>query len=109
MARQIIQYRELLGGFYSPDQLTDAPLAEYHLDTLLTHFTASSQDVRKLSVNSCSTDAFQRHPYLRYNQAKAIYSLRRKHVRIHSIDELRALPDLPDSTLLHLEPYLRFE
>ena len=109
VARQIIQYRERLGGFYSPDQLTDEPLAEYHLDTLLTHFTASSQDVRKLSVNSCSTDALLRHPYLRYNQAKAIYSLRRKHVRIHSIDELRALPDLPDSTLLRLEPYLRFE
>ena len=65
--------------------------------------------MRTINVNSCSTDALQHHPYLRYNQAKAIYVLRRKHVRLHSIDDLRALPELSDSTLLRLEPYLRFE
>ena len=97
------------GGFYSPDQLTDEPLADYRLDTLLAHFTASPNDVRRLNVNTCSTDALQRHPYLRYQQAKAIYTLRRRQVRLRSIDDLRALPDLPDSTLLRLAPYLCFE
>ena len=109
VARQIVRYREQLGGFYSPDQLTDEPLADYRLDTLLAHFTASPQDVRTLNINSCSTDALQRHPYLRYNQAKAIYSLRRKYVRLHSIEDLRPLSELSDSLLLRLEPYLRFE
>lgn len=109
VARQIVRYREQLGGFYSPNQLADEPLAEYRLDTLLMHFTASEKDVHTLNVNSCSIEALQRHPYLRYNQAKAIYSLRRKHVRLRSIDDLRPLSELPDSTLRRLEPYLRFE
>lgn len=108
-AVQIVKYREELGGFYSPDQLKDEPLAKCHLDTLLQHFTASAQDVRTIRVNSCSLDMLQRHPYLRYEQAKAIYTLRRKMVRIKSIDDLRALPELPPEDLVRLTPYLSLE
>lgn len=116
-AVQIIKYREQLGGFYSPEQLLEAPLSrptgatlsKLSLDTLLHHFTASPQDVRRIPVNTASVEALQRHPYLRHSQAKAIYTLRRKQVRIGSIDELRALPDLTDSLLNKLAPYLSFE
>lgn len=108
-AVQIVKYREQLGGFYSPGQLTDEPFAKLSLDTLLHHFTADSSDVQLLRINSCSVEALARHPYLRYEQAKAIYTLRRKHVRLNTIDDLRALPELPDSTLSRLAPYLSFE
>ena len=108
-AVQIVQYRDRLGGFYSPAQLTDPVFAKLHLDTLLHHFTASPQDVRLIPVNTTSIETLQRHPYLSYDQAKAIYHLRRKQVRIASMDDLRSLPELPDSTLLRLAPYLSFE
>ena len=108
-ASQIVRYREQLGGFYSPIQLTDEPLLQFHLDTLLHHFTADSSAIIPLDVNLCSTNALQRHPYLRFNQAKAIYSLRRERIRLHSLDDLRSLPELSDSDLLRLAPYLRFE
>lgn len=108
-AVQIVRYREQLGGYYSPVQLTDAPFAHLPLDTLLHHFTADSNDVQPLRINSSSVEALARHPYLRYEQAKAIYVLRRKRVRLHTPDELRALPELPDSTLTRLTPYLSFE
>ena len=108
-AVQIVKYREQLGGFYSPAQLTDPVFAKLHLDTLLHHFTASSQDVRLIPVNTTSIETLQRHPYLSHDQAKAIYHLRRKQVRIASMDDLRSLPELPDSTLLRLAPYLSFE
>lgn len=108
-ATQIIRYGEQLGGYYSPAQLLDEPLAKCHLDTLLAHFTADSSDIQTIPVNTCSTDALQRHPYLRYNQAKAIYTLRRQRVRLSSIDDLRALPELSDSLLIRLAPYLNFD
>jgi len=108
-AIQIIQYREQLGGFYSPSQLTDEPLADLHLDTLLAHFTADTADIRKIRVNSASVETLQRHPYLRFQQAKAIYTLRRQRVTLHSPADLQSLPELPDSTLLRLSPYLSFE
>lgn len=108
-AVQIVKYREQLGGYYSPEQLTDEPFAKLSLDTLLHHFTADSSDVQLLPVNSLTASELARHPYIRYEQAKAIYTLRRKHVRLNTINDLRALPELPDSTLSRLAPYLSFE
>lgn len=108
-AVQIVKYRKQLGGFYSPEQLKDEPFAKLSLDTLLHHFTANSSDVQLLRINSCSVETLARHPYLRYEQAKAIYTLRRKRVRLNTINDLRALPELPDSTLSRLAPYLSFE
>ena len=108
-AVQIVKYRKQLGGFYSPEQLKDEVFAKFTLDTLLHHFTADSSDVQLLPVNSLTASELARHPYLRYEQAKAIYTLRRKHVRLNTINDLRALPELPDSTLSRLAPYLSFE
>ena len=108
-AVQIVKYREQLGGFYSPSQLTDEALSKCHLDTLLAHFIANPKDVKLINVNSCSIERLQRHPYLRYNKAKAIYTFRRQHLRIASIDELRTLPELTDEDLERMAPYLLFE
>ncbi len=114
-ALKIIEYRKQLGGFYSPEQLLDKQFLtrvrqnRFPMDSLLSHFTADTADVRPLRVNSCSVDALARHPYLRYEQAKAIYTLRRKHARLQSIDDLRSLPELPDSALTRLAPYLSFD
>lgn len=108
-AVQIIRYREVLGGFYSPEQLKDEALAKCRLDTLLPYFTADEKDVKPLRINAANTDILQHHPYLRYNQAKAIYTLRRQRIRIASIDELRVLPELTEEDLRRLAPYLSFE
>lgn len=108
-AVQIVQYRERLGGFYSPEQLTDEVFGKLSLDTLLHHFTADAKDITPLRINSCNIDVLQRHPYLRYEQAKAIYHLRRKQLRLTSLDDLRALPELSDSDLQRIAPYLCFE
>ena len=108
-ATQIVRYRESLGGYYSPTQLTDEAFSGLHLDTLLHRFTADPADIQPLPVNSCSVERLQRHPYLRYEQAKAIYQLRRQRVTLHSMDDLRQLPELTESDLERLTPYLRFE
>ena len=108
-AIQIVNYREQLGGYVSPLQLTDEPFAKCHLDTLLSHFTADSSDVQTIDVNDCSIDRLQRHPYLRYNQAKAIYTLRRKKVKLSSLEELQLLPELTEDDIKRIAPYLSFE
>ena len=109
IATQIVRYRERLGGYYNPSQLTDEALSNYHLDTLLAHFTADTNDVQQIPVNSTSIDRLQRHPYLRYEQAKAIYTLRRKNLRLNSLDELRTIPELTEDDLERIGPYLSFE
>lgn len=108
-AKLIVRYREQLGGFYSPSQLSDSILAQWHLDTLMHYFVANPKDVQTLNVNACNTAVLQRHPYLRFEQAKAIYSLRRSKVRLTSMDDLQGLPEFSEKDLERLAPYLRFE
>ena len=108
-AKRIVYYREQLGGFYSLTQLSDSALAPLHLDTLAHHFTINPKDLRTIAINDIKPTQLQRHPYIRYDQAKAIYNLRRAVLQLQSIEDLRALPEFSDSDLLRLAPYLSFE
>jgi competence ComEA-like helix-hairpin-helix protein len=114
-AKQIIRYREQLGGFASVEQLREVkalqPLLSDSLsaDSLLGHFVLDSVKVAPLQVNIAHVESLQRHPYLSFEQAKAIYELRRRKIRLKSIDQLRTLDCLSESDLLRLQPYLSFE
>ena len=108
-AAQIVRYRKQLGGFYSTAQLADPIFSKWHLDSLSSHFTTNPEDIRRININTCSIAILQRHPYLRYEQAKAIYTLRRKNLKLHSIDDLCNLPELTSEDLERLAPYLSFE
>lgn len=108
-ARQIVRYREALGGYYSTTQLTDEYFSKLRLDTLLYRFTADTTAIQPIPVNTASVNTMQRHPYIRYSQAKAIYTLRRQRLTLRSVNDLHALPELTDSDLQRLAPYLHFE
>ena len=108
-AVQIVRYREQLGGFYAVKQLTDEALQKCRLDTLLRYFEVDSNDVKKINVNSCSIETLQRHPYLRFTQAKAIYELRRREVKLKDLEDLKVLPELTEEELQRIAPYLTFE
>ena len=108
-AKRIASYREQLGGFYTLDQLSDSALAPLHLDTLTRHFFIDPEDIRTISVNNSTILTLQQHPYIRFQQAKAIYDLRRKNVTLRSIDELRPLPESSEEDINRIAPYLRFE
>ena len=108
-AKRIASYREQLGGFYSLDQLSDSTLAPLHIDTLVSHFFINPEDVRTMPVNRSSIQALQQHPYLRFQQAKAVYNLRRQKIRLRSLDDLRTLNEFSEEELERLAPYLSFE
>ena len=108
-AIQIVNYRAQLGGYYSPTQLTDEPFAKCRLDTILASFTADPADVQTIDVNSCSTEHLQRHPYLHFEQAKAIYTLRRRNIRLSSPEDLRVLSELTEEDIERITPYLSFK
>lgn len=108
-AIQIVRYRDQLGGYYSTTQLLDEEFSKCHLDSLLSHFIVDTTAISPIFVNTCSVDRLQRHPYLRYNQAKAIYTLRRKKVKLSSLEELKVLPELTEEDIKRIAPYLSFE
>lgn len=114
-AKQIIRYREQLGGFASVEQLCEVkalqPLLKDSLstDSLLSHFFIDSVRVVPLKVNSMHVERLQRHPYLSFEQARAIYELRRRKIHLKHLDQLRTLDCLTEQDIQRLRPYLSFE
>ncbi len=118
IAKQIIRYREQLGGYYSPEQIREIEcLQEYDRDTLLRfsfdsvlpHLTVCADSIQPIPVNHSSVRRLQRHPYLRFEQAKALYTLRRNRFKLRSMDELHRLPEFTEQDLERLQHYLSFE
>ena len=114
-ARQIVRYREQLGGFAHVDQLCEIKALQPLLtdsiqaDSLLAHFWLDSVIINPLRVNSVGVEKLQRHPYLSFEQAKAIYELRRKKIHLDSIAQLKKVECFTEQELKHLTPYLSFE
>lgn len=114
-ARVILRYREELGGYVDTAQLRE--IDDYYdyvywvipWDSILPHVRVCTDSVRLLRVNSLSVRRLAAHPYLRFEDAKAIYTLRRNHFTLDSIGDLKAIPTLPDSVIEKIAPYLSFE
>lgn len=109
-ARQIVRYREQLGGFVSVEQLLEAKgMENVDADSLLAHFWIDSVKIEAMNVNSVGVQRLSRHPYLRFEQAQAIYELRRKKIRLDSIQQLQQIECISAETLEKIAPYLNFD
>lgn len=111
-AKAIIYYRNQLGGYVSPQQIREIKqLQDYkvNFDSIVPHLRAETDSVTRLRVNYIGVERLQRHPYLSFTQAKAIYELRRNKFYLKSIDDLRGLNCLTDEDIRRIEPYLSFE
>lgn len=109
-ARQIVRYREQLGGFVRVEQLLEAKgMEQLTADSVLKYFVLDSVLVEQIDVNQASAKRLSKHPYLRFEQAKAIYELRRRQIRLKSVNDLQALDCIDAQTLDKIAPYLNFD
>ena len=109
-AKQIVRYREQLGGFVSAEQILEVKGMEVlEADSVLKYFVLDSVEIEQMNVNQASIQHLSRHPYLRFEQAKAIYELRRKKVRLNSIKDLEVLECIDAKTLEKIAPYINFD
>lgn len=109
-ARQIVHYRNQLGGYISANQLYEIKeIPPATVDSILQHFTVDNSLVTPIPLNHASVQRLSHHPYLSFTQAKAIYELRRTRFRLHSLDELSDIDCLTETEIQQLAPYLSFE
>lgn len=108
MAARIIDYRNKLGGFHTLNQLTELwGFDKYKLDELRNKLTIDASLIKYLPINSITYDELKTHPYLRYKQAAAIINYRKQHGNYTSIDAIKNVRIIPDSTLNKLAPYIK--
>lgn len=108
-AKQIVRYREALGGFVRVEQLLEVEGMENVPDSVLKHFVLDTTDVKQLNINSIGVRQLSKHPYLRFEEAKAIYEFRRKKIRLDSLGQLNELECLSDEAIKRIAPYLNFD
>jgi len=107
LSERIVRYRELLGGFYSVQQLREVygipdSVVQINADRIVVDSTA----IRKISLAKAEFKEFLRHPYIEMHQVKHIMKLRNFHEGNPGINDLIQSRILDDSILTRVLPYL---
>lgn len=109
-AERIISYRKSLGGFYQLSQLDEIKgLYPETKQRLMSMLSVDARAIRTLSVNKLPLEAFRKHPYISFWQAKVLVELRKARGRIESIEELSAFKEFKKEDLERLKWYLSFQ
>lgn len=109
-AREIIRYRNQLGGFTHVEQLLEIPhMREDNFNQIVSHCTVDTTKIRRINVNKASVDYLKRHPYINFYQARVIYEFRRAKGQLDGMQDLRRFDEFTEQDIQKLTPYLDFE
>ncbi|MCR5180490.1 MAG: helix-hairpin-helix domain-containing protein [Bacteroidaceae bacterium] len=104
-ARQIVRYRDRLGGFVSPEQLSEINGMPPELQAW---FAVETGVYRKLNLNTTSIEQLSRHPYMGWKRARAIDNYRRSQGRLEALTDLQLLKEFTAEDFVRLQPYVEF-
>ena len=109
-ANRIVRYRDLLGGYYTVQQLAEVyGIDEERYAAFVPWFTADESFINKLPVNSLPQDSLSSHPYINYRQARAIVQLRTQKKLLSGWENLALLEEFTEQDKSRILPYLSFE
>ena len=106
IARNIVAYRQRLGGFYDLEQLLEV---RFFTPELLEWFVLGDTPVNQLRINRESLDKLRAHPYLNFYQAKIIVEHRKKRGEIKSLSQLSLYEEFTEKDLKRLSAYFSFD
>ena len=105
-ASKIVRYSERLGGFASVEQLKEIE----GLPTDVCKWVRLNHiKIKRLNINTADFKTLIRHPYLNYEQVKAIFNHRNKYGSLTSLKQLSTETAFTAEDLKKLEPYIAFE
>jgi competence protein ComEA len=109
LARRIVRYRSLLGGFYQTNQLTEVyGISDSLFLNVSKYVMADSTLVRKHDLNKATEKELGSHPYIGNYAAKGIISYRSKVHEIKEINELVENGLISKADMKKLKNYLIF-
>lgn len=104
LSKRIVKYRDLLGGFYSIDQLKEVyGLNEPTINQIESKIRIDKQRIRKVDFNFGEMGDLSRHPYIKRTLAGKIIKFRSKYGKISDLAVLK------DSLVLTGEEYERIK
>lgn len=109
-AKRIIAYREALGGFVSASQIEEIDGLPHNIHEWFAVYstTASDANIRHININRADFKTLVHHPYLSYEQTKAIVNLRQRIGKLRGWSDLQGNPLFSDADIARLSPYFIF-
>jgi len=109
-ARRILKYRNLLGGFYSKNQLLEVyGFDQEKFDKIEAKCEVSPGGIKKININTIRTEELKKHPYLDYYTAKAIVDQRVILGRYTSIQQIKSIPLIHEDLFNKIQHYFVLE
>ena len=103
---RLLRRRELLGGYVSITQLDEIKnFPEAAKDWF---YVADGTKPRQMSINHLPFKELLRHPYLNFEQVKAIFNLRNSVGKLQYLEQLSNLPEFTSEDIERLRPYISF-
>ncbi len=108
-AGRIVAYREKLGGFIELEQLREVKgMDSTRYETVLPYLRLENVEIQKLDINRTDFKTLVNHPYLNYNQVKAIVSHREKKGMIKNWVQLQTIVGEKEPINPLIESYLKY-
>jgi competence ComEA-like helix-hairpin-helix protein len=107
-ARQILNFREKLGGFISIDQVGETMgLPDSTFKKIKPLLVLETTNIRKINLNTASIDDLDAHPYCAKQQAMLLVQFREQNGPFTSINDLDKIAVFSDPKWLSkIKPYL---
>jgi len=105
-AKNIIKYRNSIGGFVKKEQLLEIwKFDQEKLDAIEKHIVVDATKIKKINLNSCEP-ADLKSPYLSWTIANAIVNYRKNHGKYKTVDEIKKTDLVDEETYRKIVPYL---
>lgn len=107
-SRNIVEFRDRLGGLHSLDQLQNVFGMKPDVFELLRQSVRIKSDHDQFDINQISFKNLLRMGILEYEEVKYIFQLKKAQDGIHSEEQIRRLKGIPKEKLDILMPYINF-
>ncbi len=106
---EILKYRELLGGFYSVEQLSELKVVtESNYEKIIQQILCDSCDISKIDVNFASAKTIKGHPYITDKALRRLLKIRELKGGWSTIKEMIDDDILNEEEATRVRPYLLF-
>lgn len=107
LSARIISFREKLGGFYSVEQVGETyGLPDSTFQKIKFRLQVEGTAIRKINLNTATKDELKEHPYIRWKLANVIVEYRNQHGSFKTLEELRNIVLIDETTYQKISPYL---
>ena len=107
-AKQILKYRNELGGFYSYNQYSEIwGLENLDIEKFKQQTIIDTLYISKINVNTIELEQLKTHPYLNYKQAKMIVNYRIQHGDFKQVKDIQKIRPISQEIFRKIVPYLQ--